>query len=143
MSNQLSDLLEIWGQRRDETDWVLGTVYRSEGSAYRKAGAMMLLNGFGEQFGLLSGGCLEADILRQARRAIQHGQVVMLDYDSSDEDDWSCQLGIGCGGRVFIMLQPLGVSGDLELAAIDLDSTRDLERFASGVSRPRTASGNS
>ena len=118
MSHQLSDLLEIWQTRRDETDWVLGTVYRTEGSAYRKAGAMMLLNGFGEQFGLLSGGCLEADILRHARRAMQHGKAVLLDYDSSDEDDWSYQLGIGCGGHVFIMLQPLRPNGDLGLGAM-------------------------
>jgi xanthine dehydrogenase accessory factor len=115
MSHQLGDLLEIWHSRRDETDWVLGTVYRTEGSAYRKAGAMMLLNGFGEQFGLLSGGCLEADILRHARRAMQRGEAILLDYDSSDEDDWSYQLGIGCGGHVFIMLQPLGPNGDLDL----------------------------
>ena len=45
MSNQLSALLNEWHKAKDDTEWVLGTVYKTEGSAYRKAGAMMLING--------------------------------------------------------------------------------------------------
>ena len=115
MSNQLTTLLNAWQKGSNDTDWVLGTVYKTEGSAYRKAGAMMLINGFGEQFGLLSGGCLEADILRNARKVMQSRQVLLLEYDGSDEDDWSFQLGIGCGGKVYIMLQPVHSDSDLGL----------------------------
>ena len=39
MSNQLSHLLRQWQSARDDTEWVLGTVYRTEGPCYRKAGA--------------------------------------------------------------------------------------------------------
>jgi xanthine dehydrogenase accessory factor len=115
MSNQLTTLLNAWQKGKNDTDWVLGTVYKTEGSAYRKAGAMMLINGFGEQFGLLSGGCLEADILRNARKVMQSRQALLLEYDGSDEDDWSFQLGIGCGGKVYIMLQPVHSDSDLGL----------------------------
>jgi len=118
MSNHLRALLEAWQQARDDTDWVLGTVYRTEGSAYRKAGSMMLIDGYGRQFGLLSGGCLEADIVRHASRVMQTGEVAMLAYDGSDEDDWSYRLGIGCGGKVYIMLQPILPGDDLALGAI-------------------------
>ncbi len=118
MSNQLQDLLAAWKAGRDDTDWVLGTVYRTEGSAYRKAGAMMLIDGFGRHFGLLSGGCLEADILRHARKVMTTGEVAMLVYDGSDEDDWSFQLGIGCGGKVYIMLQPVRRENDLGLGEL-------------------------
>jgi len=118
MSNHLNALLDAWRQGRDDTDWVLGTVYRTEGSAYRKAGALMLIDGYGRQFGLLSGGCLEADIQRHASRVMQTGQVAMLAYDGSDEDDWSYQLGIGCGGKVCIMLQPVRPDADLGLGAM-------------------------
>ena len=45
MSNQLNTLLNAWHKGKSDTDWVLGTVYKTEGSAYRKAGAMMLING--------------------------------------------------------------------------------------------------
>lgn len=67
----------------------------------------MFFNGDGEQFGLLSGGCLEADIQHHARRVMQSGQASMLCYDGSDEDDISFQLGIGCGGTVYVVLLPI------------------------------------
>lgn len=115
MSHQLSEMLNIWWSGRTKTEWVLGTVYRTEGSAYRKAGAMMLIDGRGRQYGLLSGGCLEADIVRNARKAMMTGNVVMLEYDGNDEDDVFFKLGVGCGGKVYIMLQPLSPENDLGL----------------------------
>ncbi|BDW87742.1 XdhC family protein [Thalassospira tepidiphila] len=129
MTNQLSAMLGTWQENRDSTEWVLGTVYRTEGSAYRKAGAMMLINGHGQQFGLLSGGCLEADIIRNARRAMVTGKPVMLTYDGTDEDDLSFKLGVGCGGTVYIMLQPLGAANDLGLG----DLYEALQKRQSGV----------
>jgi hypothetical protein len=117
MSNQLSALLQAWQDKRDDTEWVLGTVYRTTGSSYRKACAMMI-NGFSQYFGMLSGGCLEADILRHARRVMQSGEVDRIRYDGSDEDDWSYQLGIGCGGCIDIVLHPLRVDNPLGLAEL-------------------------
>lgn len=107
MANQMSHLLSHWHPLRDQLEWVLGTVYKTEGPCYRKAGAMMLFNSLGQQFGMLSGGCLESDIQTHARRVMQTGQPVTLCYDGSDEDDLSFQLGIGCGGTVHIQLQPI------------------------------------
>ncbi len=98
-------MLGQWYPLKDTTEWVLGTVYKTESPCYRKAGAMMLFNGVGQQYGLLSGGCLESDIQIHAKRVMQTGQVVTLCYDGSDEDDISFQLGIGCGGTVHIVLQ--------------------------------------
>ncbi|OSQ46906.1 XdhC family protein [Thalassospira alkalitolerans] len=129
MSNQLSAMLRAWRDGKQNTEWVLGTVYRTEGSAYRKAGAMMLINGQGQQFGLLSGGCLEADIIRNARRAMVTGKTVMLVYDGNDEDDLSFRLGVGCGGKVFIMLQPLDQKNDLGLS----DLSKALTERQSGL----------
>lgn len=107
MSNQLHYLLSEWAKQPDEVDWVLGTIYRTEGPAYRKAGAMMLFNSLGQQWGMLSGGCLETDIQTHARRVMQTGEATQLCYDGSDEDDLSFQLGIGCGGTVYIVLQAI------------------------------------
>ncbi len=41
---------------------VLATVVATAGSTYRKPGARMLIMADGSYFGLLSGGCLEADL---------------------------------------------------------------------------------
>lgn len=129
MSNQLTAMLKAWHKSREETDWVLGTVYKTQGSCYRKAGALTLINSRGEQHGLLSGGCLEADIVRNARKVMQWGKPLLLSYDATDEDDWSYQLGIGCGGKVYIMLQPITVQNDLGLG----DMLRALENRQQGL----------
>ncbi len=112
MVNHLKHLLDIWYPQRDAQLWVLATVYRTEGPSYRKAGAMMLFNDLGQQYGLLSGGCLEADIQLQAARVMRTQQSLTLCYDGSDEDDISFQLGIGCGGTVYILLQPVQAAND-------------------------------
>ncbi|MCV6588569.1 MAG: XdhC family protein [Marinobacterium sp.] len=112
MSNHLKTLLTQWYPQRDNTDWVLGTVYKTEGPCYRKAGAMMLFSGLGQQLGMLSGGCLESDIQTHARKVMQQGQCITLCYDGSDEDDLSFQLGIGCGGTVYISLHPINRDND-------------------------------
>ncbi|WP_323845001.1 XdhC family protein [Microbulbifer magnicolonia] len=107
MANQLQSLLDLWHCHKNSRNWVLGTIYMTEGPCYRKAGAMMLFDDLGQYYGLLSGGCLEADIQRHAQRVLASGQSKTLVYDGSDEDDFSFQLGIGCGGTVHILLQPI------------------------------------
>jgi xanthine dehydrogenase accessory factor len=107
MNNHLNELLKHWHPLRDEHLWVLATVYKTVGPCYRRAGAMMLFNDLGQQFGLLSGGCLEADIQRQASRAMQGKRALTVIYDGVDEDDIAFKLGIGCGGTVHIVLQPI------------------------------------
>ena len=107
MSNHLSHLLAKWFPNKDKFDWVLATIYKTEGPCYRKSGAMMLFSSQGEQLGMLSGGCLESDISISARKVMQTGQPISLCYDGSDEDDLSFHLGIGCGGTVYIMLQQI------------------------------------
>lgn len=136
MSNHFSHLVRRWRAESDQCRWVLGTVYATEGPSYRKAGAMMLFNDQGQQFGLLSGGCLEADINRHARMVMDSGRTMTLCYDGSDEDDMSFQLGIGCGGLVRILLQPLTAANHhLGLPAV----FTAIEQRSCGVYRQRVA----
>ena len=107
MSTTLKNILTKWYSRRDETDWVLCTLYKIEGSSYRKPGAMMMFSGDGAQLGLLSGGCLEGDIQRHAKTVMDSKTSKTITYDATDEDDITFQLGIGCGGIVHILMQPV------------------------------------
>lgn len=107
MASSLTHVLHQWHEQKDQTEWVLCTIFATEGSSYRKAGAMMMFSGLGHQYGLLSGGCLESDMLRHARDVMYSQQSKTLTYDASDEDDLTFQLGIGCGGVVHILLQPV------------------------------------
>ncbi|TPH16406.1 XdhC family protein [Litorilituus lipolyticus] len=107
MSNQLHSLLNAWQKQKDQCQWVLASIIKTQGSSYRKAGAMMLLNDLGKSFGLLSGGCLEADLLHHAQKCMQLAQSIEVCYDSQDESDITWQLGLGCGGIVTVLLQPI------------------------------------
>jgi len=107
MTMQLAAMLSRWAPQRDAEEWILGTVYKTEGSSYRKPGAMSLISSGGDQLGLLSGGCLEADIRLNARKVMASGVPVCIRYDGDDEDDLSYRLGIGCGGVVHVLLEPI------------------------------------
>lgn len=107
MSNRLEHLLAIWQQQKDACEWVLATIVDTAGSSYRKPGAMMLINSFGQYYGLLSGGCLESDLMRQAKRCMASNSNLFVTYDMREDSDIAWQIGIGCGGMVKILLQQL------------------------------------
>lgn len=104
--------LAHWSPLRTEHQWVLGAVIHTQGSVYRKTGALMLLSDAGHQLGLLSGGCLEADLLLQARKVIALGKSRRVIYDANDEGGIAWRLGIGCGGAAEILLHSCNSSND-------------------------------
>ena len=136
MSNQLIALLSQWQGQKQQTQWVLGTVYKTEGPCYRKAGAMMLFGGEGQQLGMLSGGCLESDIQKHARKVMISGKSVTVTYDGSDEDDLSFQLGIGCGGTVHIVLQLVNHANNYHQLDAVLDKLKQREACTYVVNLP-------
>jgi xanthine/CO dehydrogenase XdhC/CoxF family maturation factor len=129
MSNRLAPLLDIWFEQKDECQWVLATIIETQGSSYRKAGAMMFFNSLGQSFGLLSGGCLESDLLRQAQKCINQNTNVLICYDMQDDSDIAWQLGIGCGGLVKVLLQPIHQANNY-LELIKLRFTLDQRQIA-------------
>ena len=86
---------------------VLATVVEVEGSTYRRAGARALLLPDGEIAGLISGGCLEGDLLERAIGVRESGAAVRVRYDHRGEDDLLWGLGLGCAGLVDVLLQPV------------------------------------
>lgn len=112
-------VLSEWYELRDDYQWVLGAVIGTRGSVYRKTGALMLLSDAGHQLGLLSGGCLESDILLQARKVAALGESRRVVYDAQDEGSLTWQLGIGCGGAAEILLHSCHADNDyLQLTAV-------------------------
>jgi xanthine/CO dehydrogenase XdhC/CoxF family maturation factor len=73
---------------------------------------MMMINSLGQYHGLLSGGCLESDIMRQSRQCWMTGNNRIIQYDMREEEDIAWQLGIGCGGLVRILLQPINTANN-------------------------------
>jgi len=92
---------------------VLATVTATAGSTYSKPGAQMLIAGSGEFHGLLSGGCLEGDLVEHARDVLAHGVPRTVHYDMrnrAEDELWG--LGLGCDGAIDIFLQALDRSDE-------------------------------
>ena len=88
----------------------LATVVQVEGSAYRRAGARMLITEDGQLTGAISGGCLEGDALRKARLVILQQEPMLVTYDTTDDDDAKLGVGLGCNGIIHILIEP--INGD-------------------------------
>lgn len=92
---------------------VLVTVTETEGSTYSKAGGQMIIDGEGQFCGMLSGGCLEGDLVERARQVIATGQSKTARYDlGADDELWG--LGVGCDGTIHLLLQPLSANTHYE-----------------------------
>lgn len=84
----------------------LATIMAVEGSAYRREGTMMFISESGIEVGLLSGGCLEEDIM--ARIAVlEKDKAFLMNYDLRSEDDLGWGQGIGCDGSICVLVEPI------------------------------------
>ena len=87
---------------------VLATVVATSGSTYRKPGARMLIMADGSCLGLLSGGCLEADLKLHAQQVLESGVPRAIEYDMRGPDDILFGIGTGCEGAMRVLLEPAG-----------------------------------
>jgi xanthine/CO dehydrogenase XdhC/CoxF family maturation factor len=110
---ELRDIVLGWADlRRREAEVVLATVVATSGSTYRRPGARLLLSAERWIAGGISGGCLERDVLSKAWWRTREGPVVVT-YDSTsadDEETWT--FGLGCNGRVDVLLERLPTGGE-------------------------------
>jgi xanthine dehydrogenase accessory factor len=96
---------------------VLATVVATAGSTYRKPGARMMIMADGSYLGLLSGGCLEADLKLHAQSVLDSGVARAVEYDMRGPDDILFGIGAGCEGAMRVMLEPAG-PGTLAAASL-------------------------
>lgn len=81
---------------------LVATVYRS---APRQAGSAMALFADGRILGSVTGGCVEPDVLANAREVLDGGPARLIPYGIADEDAF--QVGLPCGGQVDIFVEPM------------------------------------
>jgi xanthine/CO dehydrogenase XdhC/CoxF family maturation factor len=91
----------------------LVTTLATEGSTYSKAGQQLLMSRDGRLSGLVSGGCLEGDLLLRAIDAIDTGSNALVTYDLNDDDELF-GLGVGCEGKIVVSVEPLLASNQYE-----------------------------
>jgi xanthine dehydrogenase accessory factor len=105
---RLDTTLELLVERApaSNSERVLATVVATAGSTYQKPGARMLILDDGSYLGLLSGGCLEADLKKHAEEVLVSGVARAVEYDMRGPDDLLFGVGAGCEGAMRVLLEP-------------------------------------
>jgi xanthine/CO dehydrogenase XdhC/CoxF family maturation factor len=104
--NELLSLLSAADSLRQSGEpFLVATVVRVSGSSYRRPGARMLLTRDRWIAGSVSGGCLEADLVRKGWWRTTGGPCIVR-YDASvDADELGWGLGLGCEGIVDVLVE--------------------------------------
>lgn len=85
---------------------VLATVVETWGSAPRPVGSQLVISGEGEMEGSVSGGCVEGAVVVEAMDAVESGAAKMLEFGVSDDEAFA--VGLACGGRIRVWVEPVG-----------------------------------
>lgn len=91
----------------DKSRAALATVVRVRGSSYRSPGARMLITDDGRWVGSISGGCLEGDALRKARKVMLEKQAMTVTYDTREESNQNLGISLGCNGVIDVLIEPI------------------------------------
>jgi xanthine dehydrogenase accessory factor len=84
----------------------------TRGSTPQKAGALMLVFADGSQAGTLGGGCVEAEVKRQALARLHDGQTEIATFQLDSDYGWDD--GLICGGRMKVLVAPISSTSQLD-----------------------------
>ncbi len=105
---EIKEILQSVTALADGEKAILATVIDVRGSGYRLPGARMLVLENGDTFGMVSGGCLEADVLERAKKVLASGNSEVFTYDTTQDENSVFSLNMGCRGVIEILLEPVG-----------------------------------
>lgn len=137
----------------EKTALVLAVVIATQESTYQKPGAAALIDAAsGRVFGLVSGGCLEGDLLARVQRLwaghpqrqapdpalsfsapSPHDLWMPVRYDTRSEADDFLGTALGCRGCLDLALVPLWSPAGLELAGMVCEAWSPLSPFCGKV----------
>ena len=95
--------IERWREAGERV--VVATVVANRRSAPRQVGSSLAIAESGKICGSVSGGCVEGDVVEQARAVFETGEPKLLSYGISDEQAWS--VGLPCGGEIDVFVERL------------------------------------
>jgi xanthine/CO dehydrogenase XdhC/CoxF family maturation factor len=109
---------------------VLATLVRVKGSSYRKPGARMVMRSGGGRTGVISAGCLEADLQARVTTVLRQGIPQLATFDLGSDLDLVWGTGMGCQGRAEVLLEAMAPESAAPWMAL---CTRLLEHRRSGA----------
>ena len=93
-----------WIQAKQKV--VLATVIQTWGSSPRQVGSRMIVNGKGDFSGSVSGGCVEAAVVRESLNLLKEkNNFKKIEFKVSNENAW--EVGLACGGEIAIFLEKI------------------------------------
>jgi xanthine dehydrogenase accessory factor len=111
--SEIDQILAAAAERRADGDPpALATVVSVRGSSYRRPGARLLVPRDSPPIGLISGGCLEDEAARLARRAIEEDVPLLVTIDHSAEGDELWGSGLGCRGVIDLLAEPPALAAE-------------------------------
>jgi xanthine dehydrogenase accessory factor len=107
MPRDLHDTLaEYERMRQTERRAVLATLVATEGTTPKKEGATMWVGEGGRILGSVTiGGCIDAQVVSEAATVLSTGAPSLLALSLRDEEGWD--LGLTCGGRLRVLVEPV------------------------------------
>jgi xanthine dehydrogenase accessory factor len=105
------------GWHRDGRGAALATVVETWGSAPRPVGSQLAVSGEGEIAGSVSGGCVEGAVVVEAVDALEDGGPRILEFGVSDDEAFA--VGLACGGRIRVMVEPVAPGPGLPPALLE------------------------
>mgnify|MGYP000633935644 CR=1 FL=1 len=95
---------------------VLATVVETWGSAPRRVGSQLAISGEGLIEGSVSGGCVEGAVVVEAMDMVGGDAGKMLEFGVSDDEAFA--VGLACGGRIRVWVEPVAAMGEDLLAEL-------------------------
>ena len=83
----------------------LATIVARRGSTPRKDAAKMLIFEDGRQLGSIGGGCIEAEVCREAQSVMRVERARLMSFDLTDDD--AEDSGLICGGTMEVYVEPI------------------------------------
>ena len=98
---EIVDEVERWRKRGEKV--AVATVVATRMSAPRPVGAKFAVSESGAICGSVSGGCVESDVVEQAKDVLESGVPKLLSYGISDDE--ALGVGLPCGGEIDVFVE--------------------------------------
>jgi xanthine dehydrogenase accessory factor len=106
----------------------LATVIETWGSAPRPVGSQLVISGEGDMEGSVSGGCVEGAVVIEAIDCLEGGTATVLEFGVADEQAFA--VGLACGGRIRVLVEPVGRVIPVEMLEALVDARVGREQVA-------------
>jgi xanthine dehydrogenase accessory factor len=98
---EIVDQIERWRANGERV--AVATVVATRMSAPRPVGSKFAVSESGAICGSVSGGCVESDVVEQARDVLENGVPKLVSYGISDDE--ALGIGLPCGGEIDVFVE--------------------------------------